>query len=136
MPTDDATDDSIDTPDEHRQVWLGMEPTDDRHRAVGADATREQLAELRAYDLAVRSAEGEPVPWDAINDADEPGSICQHVVHDREQRVDDGTPMADRPPVAIFTIDEGAGEIVRVEYYWGHDRLALEYDLHADPTLD
>ena len=137
MPTDD-TEDSIDTPDEHRQVFLGMEPADDGegYRAVGADATREQLAELREYDLAVRSDSGEPVPWGAINDPDEPESICQHIVHDREHRVDDGTVMADRPPVAIFTIDEAAGEIVRVEYYWGHDRLGLEYDLHADPDAN
>ena len=137
MPTDD-TEDSIDTPDEHRQVFLGMEPADDGegYRAVGADATREQLAELREYDLAVRSDGGEPVPWGAINDPDKPESICQHIVHDREHRVDDGTVMADRPPVAIFTIDEAAGEIVRVEYYWGHDRLGLEYDLHADPDAN
>ena len=138
MPTDDDIDDSIDTPDEHRQMWLGMDPADDGegYRAVGADATREQLAELREYDLAVRSEDGEPVPWDAIDDPDEPESICQHVVRDREQRVDNGTLMADRPPVAIFTIDEDAGEIVRVEYYWGHDRLGLEYDLRADPDAD
>jgi hypothetical protein len=130
-------DDSPDT-DGRRQVWLGMDPADDGegYRAVGADATREQLAELREYDLAVRSEDGEPVPWDAIDDADEPDSICQHVVRDREQRVDDGTLMADRPPVAIFTIDEAAGEVVRVEYYWGHDRLRLEYDLRADPDAD
>ena len=121
--------------DERRQVWLGMAPADDGegHRAVGGDATREQLADLREYDLAVRSEDGEPVPWDAIDDPDEPESICQHVVRDREQRVDDGTIMADRPPVAIFTIDDAGGEVVRVEYYWGHDRLGLEYDLRADP---
>jgi hypothetical protein len=46
----------------------------------GADATSEQLSELREYDLAVRSEDGKPVPWDAIDDADEPDSICQHVV--------------------------------------------------------
>ena len=137
MPTDD-TEDSIDTPDEHRQVFLGMEPADDGegYRAVGADATSEQPSGLREYDLAVRSDDGEPVPWGAIDDPDAPDSICQHVVRDREQRVDDGMLMADRPPVAIFTIDEYAGEIVRVEYYWGHDRLGLEYDLRADPDAD
>ena len=131
------SDDSPDT-DGRRQVWLGMDPADDGegYRAVGADATREQLAELREYDLAVRSEDGEPVPWDAIDDGDEPDLICQHVLGDREQRVDDGTLMADRPPVAIFTIDEDAGEIVRVEYYWGHDRLGLEYDLRADPDAE
>ena len=93
------SDDSPDT-DERRQVWLGMGPADDGegHRAVGGDATREQLADFREYDLAVRSEDGEPVPWDAIDDPDEPESICQHVVRDREQRVDDGTIMADRPP--------------------------------------
>ena len=130
-------DDGPDT-DERRQVWFGMTPADDGegHRAVGGDATREQLADLREYDLAVRSEDGEPVPWDAIDDPDEPESICQHVVRDREQRVDDGTIMADRPPVAIFTIDEEAGEIVRVEYYWGHDRLGLEYDLRVDPDAE
>ena len=124
--------------DERRQVWLGMAPADDGegHRAVGAERTREQLADLREYDLAVRSEDGEPVPWDAIDDPDEPDSVCQHVVRDREQRVDDGTIMADRPPVAIFTIDETAGEVVRVECYWGHDRLGLEYDLRADPDAD
>ena len=131
------SDDNPDT-DGRRQVWLGMDPADDGegYRAVGADATLEQLAELREYDLAVRSEDGEPVPWDAIDDPDEPESICQHVVRDREQRVDNGTLMADRPPVAIFTIDEDASEIVRVEYYWGRDRLGLEYDLRADPDAE
>ena len=40
MPTDD-TEDSIDTPDEHRQVFLGMEPADDGegYRAVDALAS-------------------------------------------------------------------------------------------------
>lgn len=132
----DLTLETADGEPDRRRVYLGMEPTDEGHRAVGADATREQLAELREYDLAVRSKDGEPVPWDAIDDADEPDSICQYVVHDREQRVDDGTLMADRPPVAIFTIDETAGAIVRVEYYWGHDRLGLEHDLRADPDAD
>jgi hypothetical protein len=131
------SDDSPDT-DEFRQVFLGMAPIDDGdgHSTVGADATREQLAELREYDLAVRSEDGDPVPWDAIDDTDRPDSICQHVVIDREQRVDDGTIMADRPPVVIFTIDEDEDEIVRVEYYWGHDRLGLEHDLRADPDAD
>jgi len=97
--------------DGRRQVWLGMNPADDGegYRAVGADATREQLDELQEYDLTVQSEDGDPVPWDAINDPDEQASICQHVVHDREQRIDDGTLMADRPPVAIFSIDEDAG---------------------------
>jgi hypothetical protein len=130
-------DDTPDT-DDRRQVYLGMEPADDgeHYRAVGADTTRRQLADLREYDLAVRTSEGEPVPWSAIDDADEPASICQHVIRDRERRVDDDTPMADRPPVAIFTIDEDAGEIVRVEYYYGHDRLDLAHDLRADPDTD
>jgi hypothetical protein len=130
-------DGSADT-DDCRQVYLGMAPADDgeNYCAVGADTARRQLADLREYDLAVRSPEGEPVPWSAIDDADAPESICQHIVRDRAQRVDDDTRMADRPPVAIFTIDEDAGEIVRVEYYYGHDRLGLAHDLRADPATD
>lgn len=131
------TDDNRDTSG-RQQVWLGMNPADDNegYRAVGADTTREQLAELQEYDLTVQTKDGEPVPWEAINDPDEPESICQHIIRDREQRVDDETLMADRPPVGVFTIEEDAGEIVRVEYYCGHDRLNLEYDLRADQDIN
>lgn len=120
------------------QLWIGMEEADDDtgYRVVSSADTREQVQDLMERESALRTEEGEDVLWVAVYDeaedraADEHVPLLNHIIRDREMRVDEETLMADRPPVAVVTFEDDVA--IRFEYYSGHDSLHQEFDIRDE----
>ena len=55
--------------------------------------------------------------------------MLANIIKDRVLRVDLKSLMADRPPFAVATVSEKG--IERIEYYEGHDKQELIYDLRS-----
>jgi len=55
--------------------------------------------------------------------------LLDYIRLDREMRCNNKTPMADRPPVAVVTIENDS--IVRLEFYKGHNVLTKQVDLRS-----
>lgn len=114
------------------KVYLGFEGDFEGEgmKVVGSDKIRKQIGELRNYELNLHSPETkEPLKWHELYDetGEKDRLVLNAIIADREKRVDDNTLMANRPPLAIFTVRNE--KIVRFEFYEGHDRLALSYDI-------
>lgn len=84
---------------------------------------------MKKLECALESPEGEPIPWEAFDNPDEPRTIFQFIVRDRKMRVDQKTLMADRPPIAIIHAVDN--RVVRLEFYEGHDELTCSFDLRS-----
>lgn len=101
---------------------------DDRgEMVVGRAETEAQIARVRELECAL--ADGEALTWDDFDNPAEPRTLFQAIARDRGRRIDQGTYMADRPPFAVVTVH--GDRAVRLEYYEGHDALALVYDVRA-----
>lgn len=122
--------------------WIGMVDTDetdphDGYKAADSETTREQIESILTLDLRVRDDPDQEFPsWDAVYRDEFEGDtpILNHIIEDREMRVDDGEVMMNRPPFAIATIEGDA--VVRLEYYTGHNVLEPSFDLREDPSAD
>lgn len=97
--------------------------------ACDSATTRRQIDALRNYVLDIRGPGGEEIHWLDIDSPDEPRTFLRAIEGDRRIRIDEKTLMADRPPFAVIT--EEQGRITRIEYYEGHDALELMYDLRS-----
>jgi transcriptional regulator of met regulon len=97
-------------------------------KVVGSEKTRQQIERVKKLECALQH-KGKPFDWSAFDNPDEPRTLFQAILKDREMRVDNKTLMADRPPVAVITVI--GDRAVRLEYYAGHDALELVYDVRA-----
>lgn len=113
-----------------RHIIIGFE---DDH-ATDAARTRQQIARLMACECSLVTAAGEPMKWADLYNPDLPETRLGHIVEDRRIRKDEGAFMADRPPFAYATIEQG--RCVRLEFYRGHDALALTLDLRSAGLQD
>lgn len=98
-------------------------------RACDSKTTRQQIEEMKKYELNLYSTEGEKIPWDIFDDPNEPRTILQAIEGDRKVRVDEKNFMADRPLFAVFTTY--GNQIIRLEFYEGHDVLEKVYDIRS-----
>ena len=105
---------------------------DEKHESVvDSIVTRKQIEELRKYKLNIVSPEtNERITWNIFDDPNEPRTIMQYIIADREMRVDQKNIMADRPPFAVVYTNND--EVVRVEFYQGHDALEQQFDVRAE----
>jgi len=122
-----------------QKVYLGFEGDfeDEGMKVCGADKVRKQIEELKGYELDLHSPDTkEPIKWYELFDETEQKNrlVLNSIILDRSERVDNGTLMANRPPLAVFTIRDE--KIVRFEFYAGHDRLALNYDIRQIKDYD
>ena len=95
---------------------------------VGSEETKKQVETVKKLECRLQK-DGKLLTWDVFDDPNDPRTLFQFIIRDRELRVDKKMLMADRPPVAVVTVLDG--KAVRLEYYEGHDALALVYDLRA-----
>lgn len=104
-------------------VVVGFEDLgEDGYHVLDSARTRTQVEAVVRLPSALADADG-PVAWEACRE------MLEHVVRDRTMRVDQNTLMADRPPGVVITVR--AGRAIRLEYYAGHDSLALVHDIRA-----
>ena len=68
-------------------------------------------------------------PWDFFDDPEEPRSLFQTILNDRDLRVDRGISLEDRPPFCVVTSMDG--KAVRLEFYEGKIMLRLRYDIRT-----
>ena len=97
-------------------------------RLENSEGTRNQISQLSQNPLLLVE-QGKQVDWQELFDPNNHRSIFQAIIDDRERRVDQREIMCDRPPFAVVTVTENG--IERVEYYEGHDRLEMLYDLRS-----
>lgn len=97
-----------------KQVWIGV--NDKRDEIIYADETSKQVKELSELELS------NEVKYDLSKTN---SGFFGYIISDREMRKNNA--MADRPPFAIATIEDGV--IIRIECYQGHNSLSLILDL-------
>ena len=107
------------------KVIIGAGP---RSRFENSHGTRNQITQLSQYPLLLVE-QGKQIEWQELFDPNNHRTIFQTILEDRKRRVDKGEIMCDRPPFAVVTVTENG--IERVEYYEGHDRLEMLYDLRS-----
>jgi hypothetical protein len=108
-----------------QKVIIGGSPLS---RLENSQGTRNQITQLRQYPLLLVE-QGKQIDWQELFDPNNHRTIFQTILDDRECRVDQREIMCDRPPFAVVTVTENG--IERVEYYEGHDRLEMLYDLRS-----
>ncbi|MCQ4924892.1 hypothetical protein NE686_17455 [Tissierella carlieri] len=100
----------------------------------GSEETRNQIEELKKYQLNLIAEDGKRVEWDDIDNPEEPRTILQAIESDRAMRVDKKKFMANRPLFAVATTKDD--EIVRLEFYEGHDKLEKVFDIRSKELLE
>jgi hypothetical protein len=111
---------------QRERILIGIDERGEK--VVDSATTREQIERIKRLECALVHR-GEPLRWEVFDDPQNPHTLFQAIIKDRELRVDQGQLMADRPPFAVITAV--GGRAVRLEYYEGHDALSLVYDLRA-----
>jgi len=101
----------------------------DGEKVVNSIETLAQIEKAKTFDLALELNEEEKIEWVHLDNPEEPRTLFQSILKDRELRVDKKTLMADRPSFCVLTLYNN--KIVRLEYYEGHDALCLVYDVKA-----
>ncbi|MEW6170662.1 MAG: hypothetical protein AB1472_03810 [Candidatus Omnitrophota bacterium] len=101
----------------------------DGKKVVSLKETLKQIEKAKTYELALETEQGEKVEWIHLDDPDEFRTLFQFIVADRRSRVDKKIFMADRPSFCVLTIWNN--QIVRLEFYEGHDALSLVYDIRS-----
>jgi len=109
---------------EIRTIYIGF----DGENVVSSEETKKSIDEISKLECALE-AEGQQLNWKVFNNPDEPRTIFQTILGDRKIRVDQHTAMADRPPMAVVSVVNN--KAVRLEFYEGHDALALSFDLRS-----
>ena len=97
---------------------------------VGRREALRQFEALKKYNMALIGKDGAVISWKDI-DMQLDNSLMNVIFNDRKRRVDNGIYMADRPPFMVITIDKVSQSVARLEFYAGHDRLELIYDLRC-----
>lgn len=100
--------------------------------AIGSKKVLEQIAEVKKYELDIYDIDQNKITWNDLDNEDN-RSLFKNIILDREERIDNKTLMADRPPFIVFTIC--GNKIIRLEFYEGHDSLQLVYDLRIKEDL-
>lgn len=98
----------------------------DGENAVNSETVLKQIEEIKKYELNIFDIDGNKITWADLDNEDN-RSLFKNIFLDREERIDNNTAMADRPPFVVCTIEEN--KIIRLEFYEGHDALELVYDL-------
>ena len=112
-----------------KKIYIGIS----EGRAITSQETEKQIEEIRKYPLEL-VYQSEKVSWDDLIGENEKGTkILTGIVKDRKARIDNKTLMANRPPFAVITIQEG--KIIRLEYYEGHDYLSKVYDVRSPELI-
>lgn len=106
-----------------RTLYIGF----DGEKVVDSAMTQRQIDIVKALECGL-TVKGEPITWKRFEDPTQP-SLFGYILEDRRRRVDEGTLMADRPPLAVVTVV--GNRAVRLEYYEGHDELRCTWDLRA-----
>lgn len=96
------------------------------NKAINSKETKEQIEKLKQYKLNIYDSEGNKISWNDLYNPKKKRTILQAIIEDRRKRIDKNTLMADRPNIAIATIQNN--KIVRFEYYRGK---RLIYDLRS-----
>ncbi|MBO8160617.1 MAG: hypothetical protein H0Z24_03190 [Thermosipho sp. (in: Bacteria)] len=97
-------------------------------KAIGSKETLKQIEEVKSFECALEY-NGQKLTWKDFDNPQEPKTLFRAIVRDREKRIDKKMLMADRPPFCVITVDKG--KAVRLEYYEGHNKLSLIYDVRA-----
>ncbi len=109
---------------EVRTLFIGT----DGEQTVDSETTQTQINRVVALECALEY-NSQKITWKDLNDPEQPMTIFQAILKDRELRVGRHVLMAYRPAFAVITaIDKKA---VRCEIYSGHDSLYLMYDLRS-----
>lgn len=101
----------------------------DNH-VINSKETIKQILALKKYKLNISDENGNNLSWDDLDNSKHKESLFCNIVRDRRMRVDKGNIMADRPPYCVAYTDEN--EVVRIEYYEGHDELIQIYDIRRN----
>lgn len=107
-----------------KQLYIGF----NGEKTVDSKTTKQQIEEAKTFELNLFDRNGK-VDWVSFYNPNDSNLIFNAIIADREMRVDKKTYMADRPPIAILTLIND--KIERLEYYEGHDRLELIYDIRS-----
>ena len=90
--------------------------------------TRLQIDDVKSLECRLQ-IEGESLTWDFFDDPDEPRSLFQTILNDREMRVNRRIELEDRPPTCVITSMDG--KAVRLEFYEGKYMLRLRFDIRS-----
>ncbi|MFW5794517.1 MAG: hypothetical protein ACOCV1_03430 [Bacillota bacterium] len=94
-----------------------------------SNKTKEQIESLKEYTFNIFH-NGEKINLDDIyKEGGKERIVLNKILADRKERVDNNTLMADRPPFAIFTVEDDV--VVRFEYFEGHNSLKQIYDIRS-----
>ena len=105
-----------------KKLWIGIK----NDKACDSKVTKEQIKSIKKFPISI-TYENKKLNWAHIDNLDEPRSLFQSIIKDRELRIDKRTLMADRPKFAVCTIEQG--KVIRIEFYEGHNRLEKTFDL-------
>jgi hypothetical protein len=100
----------------------------DGEKVVSSQDTQKQIAEAEKLECGLEW-QGRPLNWQYFCDPNGSHSIFPIILQDRKSRVDENTLMVKRPPIAVITAR--GNQVVRLEYYKGHNKLALALDLRS-----
>ena len=100
----------------------------DGEKVVSSQETEKQIAEAEKLECGL-AWEGRPLKWQYFSDPNGPHNIFPVILKDRKRRVEENTFMVNRPPIAIVTAR--GNQAIRLEFYEGHNKLALALDLRS-----
>jgi hypothetical protein len=100
----------------------------DGEKVVSYQETQKQIAETEQLECRLEW-ESCPLKWQYFSDPKGPHRIFSIILRDRKRRVEENTLMVTRPPIAVITV-RGI-QAVRLEFYEGHNKLALALDLRS-----
>lgn len=112
-----------------RYYFVGV----DGEQAVSSTETAKQIQCVRQLECCLVDSRGSKFSWDAFDNPEKPHTIFQAIMNDRKMRIDRGIVMADRPNFAVITAVDN--QALRLEYYEGHDALALTYDIRSPELI-
>jgi hypothetical protein len=108
-----------------KTLFIGV----DGEKVVDSKTTIAQIETVRFLECGLETEKAEKVTWDDVDNPNEPRTLFQSILRDREKRVDEKQFMADRPSFCVITAMDG--KAVRLEFYEGHDALSLAYDIRS-----
>jgi hypothetical protein len=106
----------------------------DGNSVVNSSVTKLQISEvfLKFCDLVDPDTK-KKLSWNDFYN-DDGRSLFKNILNDRKLRVDSNKFMADRPNFCVLT--EFKNKIIRLEYYEGHDKLKLVYDIRCHELIN
>ena len=95
---------------------------------ISSSTTKKQIDGVRTLECQLE-LEGESLSWDFFDDPNEPRTLFQAILRDREMRVDRTISVENNPPFCVVTSMEG--KAVRLEFYEGSHELRLRFDIRS-----